>query len=320
MGRHDRTRVAPLALIFALLAAAPQITAPQAAVPQTAAEEHAPAIQWAVGPTLAELGDIAQLKIPEGYAFTGREGTRKLLERTHNLVAGNELGAMVPNDSTASWFVIFQFNDVGFVKDDDKDKIDADALLKTIREGTEEGNKERKKKGWNTYEVVGWEQPPFYDAKTQNLTWAIRGQSSAGHQSVNHSVRILGRRGTMDVDLVLGPEEYVAARPQFESVMQSFSFSKGSQYADFVKGDKVAAYGLSALVLGGAGALAVKTGFFAKFWKLLIGVVLALKKLIVVVVLGIGAALKSLWGRFRGAVAPKDEVTSIPPTDGTGGP
>lgn len=306
----DRPRITHLALIsLALLASAPIATA----------KDDPPAIPWQEGPTMAKLGDIAELQIPEGFAFTGKEGTRKLLELTHNLAAGNEIGALIPSDSTSSWFVIFQFNDIGYVKDEEKDKIDAEGLLKTIREGTAEANKERKKRGWNTYEVAGWEQAPFYDADTHNLTWAIRGNSSAGTSSINHSVRILGRRGTMDVDLVLGPEDYPSARPRFESVMHGFRFKQGSQYADFVKGDKIAAYGLSALVLGGAGAVAVKTGFLAKFWKLLVGILLMLKKAIVVVIIGIGVALKALWGRFRSTVAPKDEVAGLPP-GGTQGP
>lgn len=306
----DRPGITRLALMFSLTLVSAQTTT---------AEEDAPAIPWQEGPVMAQLGEIAQLQIPEGFAFTGKDGTKKLLETTHNLVNGNELGALIPNDSTSSWFVIFQFSDVGYVKDEDKDKIDAEALMKSIREGTEEGNKERRKKGWNTYTVAGWEQPPYYDSNTHNLTWAIRGSSSGGGTSVNHSVRILGRKGTMDVDLVLGPEDYAAARPQFESVMQGFRFKQGSQYADFVKGDKIAAYGLSALVLGGAGALAVKTGFLAKFWKLLIGLVLVLKKFVIVVILGIVAAVRAFFAKMRAAVVPKDEIAGASPPDGTGG-
>src|SRR5262245_3570399 len=129
MGQFDRPHAKLLALVsIALLASAPFATA----------QEQTHAIPWEEGPVVAQLGAIAEMKIPEGYSFTGKEGTRKLLELTHNLVAGNELGALVPNDSTSTWFVIFQFSDVGYVKDDDKDKIDADALMKSIRAGTEE--------------------------------------------------------------------------------------------------------------------------------------------------------------------------------------
>ena len=45
------------------------------------------------------------------------------------------------------WFVIYRRHDVGLVKDDDKNAIDADAILKGISEGTEEANKERAKNG-----------------------------------------------------------------------------------------------------------------------------------------------------------------------------
>jgi uncharacterized membrane-anchored protein len=124
----------------------------------------------------------------------------------------------------------------------------------------------------------------------------------------------------MEVDLVLAPEDYGTARPRFDAVMRGFHFKQGNQYADFVKGDKIAAVGLSALVLGGAGAVALKTGLLAKSWKLIVGLLIALKKLVVIVILAIGAALKKLWARFRSVVAPKDEVAGAPPPDGTGGP
>lgn len=50
----------------------------------TAADEPKVQIDWADGPITARLGDIAEIKVPAGYRFTGKEGTRKFLELTHN--------------------------------------------------------------------------------------------------------------------------------------------------------------------------------------------------------------------------------------------
>jgi hypothetical protein len=50
----------------------------------TAADEPKVQIDWADGPITARLGDIAEIKVPPGYRFTGKEGTRKFLELTHN--------------------------------------------------------------------------------------------------------------------------------------------------------------------------------------------------------------------------------------------
>jgi uncharacterized membrane-anchored protein len=74
----------------------------------------------------------------------------------------------------------------------------------------------------------------------------------------------------------------------------------GQKYSEFKSGDKVAAYGLSALVLGGAGVMAAKMGLFAKlgvilgkFWK---GIVFGL--------IALGALVKKFWDKIIGAKAP----------------
>jgi len=243
-------------------------------------EAARPKIDWIDGPVTARLGNVGQIKIPEGYRFTGKEGTRKFLELTQNPPNGNELGTIIPMETKESnggeskdfWFVIFEFNEVGFVKDDDRDKLDADALLKSIKESTEESNSERAKRGWPAYHVVSWYKPPFYDASTNNLTWAMQGYSQSDNKqesSVNYSVRILGRRGTMSVDLVLGPDQVGEVVPKFNALLPGYSFLPGSMYSEFRAGDKVAEYGLATLVAGGATAIAAKTGLLAKLWKLI---------------------------------------------------
>jgi uncharacterized membrane-anchored protein len=240
-------------------------------------------IDWQAGPTVGKLGDIAEIKIPEGYRFSGKDGAQKVLQLTENIPNGRELGVLIAND--ADWFMIFEFSDSGYVKDDEGGKLDADAILKSIQEGTEAANKERAKHGWKPFHVNGWERQPFYDPETHNLTWAILGKgddpTSAG--SVNHSIRILGRRGNMSVDLIASPSDYSALTPQFNSLMSGFTYVQGNRYSDFVKGDKVAEYGLTALIVGGAGAVALKTGLLAKLWKfILIGIMAlvgAIKKL-----------------------------------------
>ena len=94
-------------------------------------------------------------------------------------------------------------------KDEDR-ALDADAILSSIRAGTEQANKVRRERGWATLEVVGWQQQPFYDPLTKNLTWSIKGNSD-GDLSINHSTRLLGRRGVLKVNLVLSPEDVASA-------------------------------------------------------------------------------------------------------------
>lgn len=242
------------------------------------------------GPMLGSLGPMAEIDVPEGFLFCDATGTRKYLELNQNPTDGSELGMLMPDprNGDGAWFVCFAFADAGHIEDKDHD-LDADDLLDTLKQGNEHGNEERKRRGWDTLELVGWEKAPFYESKTNNLTWATR-YKSGDHEGVNWSTRLLGRRGYMNVDLVISPEELATALPRFESLMSGFRYREGHRYAEFRAGDKVAEYGLAALVAGGAGVVAAKTGLLAKFWKLIVAGIVALS-----------AAIKGVWRKLRGA-------------------
>src|SRR5262249_8674298 len=145
------------------------------------------------------------------------------------------------------WSVIFEFSDIGYVKDDDKDKLDPDKLLNSIKRGTAEANKERVKNGNAPLEIVGWEVPPKYDETTHNLEWAIRA-TSEGKPILNYNTRLLGRKGVMEVVLIVEPDKLTDTLPEFRDLLASYSFQTGQSYAEFKPGDKVAKYGLAALV------------------------------------------------------------------------
>ena len=53
---------------------------------------------------------------------------------------------------------------------------------------------------------------------SNNLTWSILGSSDDG-ESINHSTRLLGRRGVMRVNLVTSSEEIDAALPVFNEML-----------------------------------------------------------------------------------------------------
>lgn len=221
-------------------------------------------VKWKKGPSSGSLGTIAEIKVPEGFGFLGGDDTRTLLEAMQNPTGGDELGLISP--AGLDWFVVYQYDETGYVKDDEKGALDADAMLESIKQGTEEGNKERKKRGWPALNVVGWEQKPRYNEQTHNLEWAVRSESE-GKPVINYNTRMLGRGGVMRVTLVTGPDELAATLPKYTQVMAGFDFAKGQKYAEYRQGDKIAKYGLSALVVGGAAAAATKAGVFKYLWK-----------------------------------------------------
>jgi len=244
-------------------------------------------IQWTEGPGTLPVGIQAQIKIPEGYIGTGPEGTRRILELSHNPTDGGEL-AMLTAAGPMRWWIDFRFEDCGYVKDDEKAELDADAILKAIGKGIDAGNLQRKSRGWEELTLIGWEVPPKYNESTHNLEWATRLRAKGG-DSINYNCRVLGRHGVMHVNLVCDPDVMQETLPEFEKLIGGFSYIGGESYAEFRSGDKVAEYGLTALIAGGALAAGLKFGILQKLWKF-----------IVIGVVAVVGACKRLIGRLLG--------------------
>ena len=251
--------------------AAPAQSAPAPAAPadgkgQPQEEEDIFAgLKPVMGPATVKLGTQGQAKIPEGLVFFNAKDTRTLLERLENLTSGDELGLVGTPD--LKWLAVFAFDSSGYVEDTgDAADIDAKALLKSIKENVAEANKEKAARGWAPSEVVGWAIPPHYNKETKNLEWSVRFKSS-GHEYDNYNVRILGREGVMRVIFVGDQDGYAQSLQAARGVMADYSFSAGKTHAEWRQGDKVAGYGLAALIAGGAAAAAAKSGLLGKFLK-----------------------------------------------------
>ena len=279
-------------------------------------QEQPVGIEWQKGPLTASLGGVATIEVPKGFKFTDAAGTRRLLELTHNPVSRQEVGLIMPVQEAGGkdqdWFMLFEFHEVGYVSDSEKGSIDNAAILESIKKGTETANETRRTKGWTEFHVIGWSTEPYYDDQTHNLTWAILGdENPAGTGStINHSVRLLGRRGTMSVDLILAPQQLPDVLPQFNQLMNQFSFTSGNRYAEFVKGDKIAGYGLTALIAGGAAAAAVKTGLFAKLFKLLATAAVAFWKVLIVMFAALASQLRR-FGNWIKSLFGKEKKSSV---------
>ncbi|MCP3980535.1 MAG: DUF2167 domain-containing protein [bacterium] len=253
-------------------------------------------VDWHAGPVEGVMGTTAAIGVPDSFVFTDGQGTQMLMQMMQNPTSGAEMGFIAPVDD--DWFVVFEFDDVGYVKDDDKDDLDPDELLEALRAGQQAGNKIRAERGWDTLELLGWAAPPHYDEQTNNLAWATKIQASDGSIGVNYNTRLLGRNGVMSAVLVVDPERLDEVMPAYRTLITRYGYQDGQRYAEFTQGDKVAKYGLAALVTGGAAALAVKTGLFKKLWKpLALGAAALL------------AALRKMFGRGKTEVDPDSDST-----------
>jgi uncharacterized membrane-anchored protein len=234
---------------------------------------------------------LATLNLPEGYGFLpGAEGA-KLLEAMGNRHNQKVLGLVLPARfpaPEAAWFMVVQHQDVGHVSDEDAKDWKADDLLKGLREGVAETNKERPA-GEPEFEVLGWIEPPSYDAAHRRLVWSVaahpKGTPQGDDDTVNYNTLALGREGFISMNLVADRGHIEALRPVAKGLLGTLDFSDGKRYADFnASTDRVAEYGLAALVAGVAakklGLLAGLALVFAKSFKLIIAGGIALLALV----------------------------------------
>jgi uncharacterized membrane-anchored protein len=248
------------------------------------------------GPALVKLGRIAEINLPEGALFIGDDSVERYFELTQNSYAGNEVGIVI---SSAGWSMFFDYDPIGYVKDDEKDSLDPDALMENMVANQTAANSARAERGWDEMKMQGWATKPYYDPATNNLKWAFMLSSSSDNYQgvwINESIRLLGRSGVMNVILVTDTENFAAAEADAEALLAlDYSYVAGERYSEFKQGDNIAEYGLAALVLGGAGVMAAKSGLFAKFWKFIVFGAIA-----------IAGIFKKIWNRITGR-NPRDE-------------
>jgi uncharacterized membrane-anchored protein len=199
----------------------------------------------------------------------------QLMRSMGNRTDDTFVGVVFPADD-ADWMAVVKFVKEGYIKDDDAKDWNADDLLKSLKEGTEAANEERAKRGIPAIEVTGWAQKPQYEAASHRLVWSALSQrkgSTDGNQGVNYNTYALGREGYLSLNLITNAKDLDKYKPDASKLLGAIQYDDGKKYADFNSStDKVAAYGLAALVAGVAvkklGLFAIALAFLAKFAKL----------------------------------------------------
>jgi uncharacterized membrane-anchored protein len=232
----------------------------------------------ATGPANVTLKDgIATFHLPKGYSFIGPEKTTKLLNEKGGGASGNELGVVV---KAGQDFAIFlSYSKDGYVEDKDADKIDANKILDSIKEGTESSNEKRKENGVAAMHVTGWSEAPHYDKARHVVVWAIEARTDGAPKPV------------IDSDLL------AKNKPESEKIQNAIEFSQGKRYTDYKIGDKIAAGGLIALIAGGV--LLKKAGILAFLFAFIKPILLGGWKLILIAVAAVSGTFKKLFNRNK---------------------
>ena len=266
------------------------------------ARDNDAAVQQTLSSLHYQTGDVAlsdagaTLHVQPGFKYLAHDDARKVLEQLWgNPPDDDVLGMLVPVNagvaSDHSWAVVVTFSDDGYVSDEDASKVDYTQVLKDMQSSAEDENAERKKEGYAPYHIVGWAQPPRYEASTKRIYWAKELKvDGARDNTLNYDIRVLGREGYLSMNAVASMSDMNLVQSGMQQVLPMAQFDAGHRYADYKPGtDKLAAYGLAALVGGG---IAAKAGLFAKIGVFL----LAAKKAIIAGVVAIGAAVKKFFG------------------------
>ncbi len=242
------------------------------------------------------LDGMVTLQVPENFHYLSPDDAETLLTQIWGNPPGagtDTLGMLIPADVTpfddGSWGVTIEYEGDGNVSDEDADAIDYDDLLADMQESTLEQSKIRVSQGYESIELIGWAARPYYDQASHKLHWA-KELSFGGDPShtLNYDIRVLGREGVLVLSFIAAMEQQPMIEANLDKVLAMAEFNQGSRYEDFnPEMDKVAAYGIGALV---AGKVAAKAGLFT-------AALLLLKKFGVFILVAFGALFGKIFKR-----------------------
>lgn len=222
--------------------------------------------------------DLATLNLPDSLVFLDGENAQRLLVDAWGNPPDDvpPLGMILPAGisplADESWGVTVEYEESGYVSDEDAADIDYADMLEDMQADMREANTWREENGYEVVQLVGWAAEPRYDAEGKKLHWAKElkfGDSEAN--TLNYNIRVLGRKGVLVLNFVANMDQLAEIEANVPAVLAATEFNPGQRYAEFDPDlDTVAAYGLGALV---AGKVAAKTGLLAlllvllkKFW------------------------------------------------------
>jgi uncharacterized membrane-anchored protein len=227
--------------------------------------------------------DIARLEVPQGFKYLNAGQSNFILtELWGNPPQPDIIGMLFPDNggpfADSTYAFVITYKAMGYVKDEDADKLDYGQMLTNMQKEEAEENAKRKKMGYPSIHVVGWAQKPYYDAAHKVLHWAKELQFDGSDvRTLNYDIVILGRKGILSMNAVGNMSQLDLVKKDIHKVLNMAEFSAGNRHEDFdPKLDDVAAWTIGSLVAGKVLAKAGAFAFLGKFLKfILIGLAAA---------------------------------------------
>ena len=241
--------------------------------------------------TIKLAGGIGTIKVPVGFKYlNSAQSERVLVDLWGNPKSETpSLGMLLPENQgvmTQNGYVFnIEYDEIGYVEDDDADDINYDDLLADMKKESVEENEQRKKEGYEPVTIIGWASTPFYDKDRKILHWAKEVKFGKDQvNTLNYNIRILGRKGVMVLNAISTMNEFPLVKKDVNKVLDVVQFGDGFKYEQFDSSvDNVAAWTIGGLV---AGKVLAKVGFF--------GIILKFGKFIVIGLLAFAGKIKNM--------------------------
>ncbi len=241
-------------------------------------------------------------ELSEGFALLRNDAARRFDFLTQG-VEDSDTEALIYNQDTEIQ-LIFNYYPAGYVSQEDWEDLDADDLLKQISDNTELSNAERAKHNIASLRIGGWLQKPKLNKDNNSVSWVF--DVVDGEERYVNAISIkLGRKGYEKITWVSSYDNYLKSIDLMASLVDQQKFNKGSLYADYSMGDKIAAFGIASLVAVTAGGSQQKAGLAAIY----AGIVAMGKKLLIPVLIALGA-LGAFFRKLFGDKKSKPESKS----------
>jgi MYXO-CTERM domain-containing protein len=211
-------------------------------------------INWISGPQSVNIGNIADINVPQGYRLTAdAQGARFVLDTLNTAVPDDVVGVLVPDSGKGC--VLLEYSPKGYVNDAAMAQLNAKSVLKSVKKEipTQENGQ--------AVTAMDWNMAPVYDSQARSLSWSLQVQT-ASSKTQNQGEVLLGRHGYIEMTAV---ESYpLAAAPDLKQLAANISFKPGERYSDYQSGDKLAEIGLAEVISGGkpANAAGIFSGGF----------------------------------------------------------
>lgn len=236
-------------------------------------------------------GGIGVLKVPAGFKYLNSAQAEKVLVDLWGNPKSEtpSLGMLLPENQGVTgqngYVFNIEYDEIGYVKDDDADDINYDDLLADMKKESVEENEQRKKEGYEPVSIIGWASTPFYDKERKILHWAKEVKFGKDQvNTLNYNIRILGRKGVLVLNAISTMNEFPLVKKDINKVLDVVEFGDGFKYEQFDSSvDEVAAWTIGGLV---AGKVLAKVGFF--------GIILKFGKFIVIGLLAFAGKIKNM--------------------------